>query len=533
MEEQDRQILEACRELQCSFYTPDLHSLEQLSRNELVEFLTRCLWLISPPTRAFISSYKLSTCASERFQTTTTLANSLMKFNVRGKFGYQTLLYGSTAELRQIFIAVYEKIPKEISTHLRQSLLRPAEKLLESGSVWILRFSSPWTWEKGLHWTSFHDRLDVFSIALLGTLRHDRALHNTEKALLRSSGFESQTSANVHATSSPILERRDSQSSYGQVNAEEVSCQPPTRTAQPSVDQTRLSEVLHILQKKQELLTKENDDITNKRLKTVSILKRLALNDFEVLDFLDSSVLKAELQSFFDSGSTRARTLEFDVQNSKQELLCQLKKVKNRELRAKQRLRGRFVSLLGQYQAIHSLFKRKTAIADKKERHLKAAGDSVGDMRFIARLIKDAIGNVQKQNDDIDKIHGENMAIQRELKWTSQTLHRISTRIDEVLFEEVDDRKGERACQLFGRLNATCMNSVEAMKHNSMIARQKVELIDLIEIGKQHQFAQQLNRIRKDLEMVLEDNRELSNSLSKRLPENHFVPLMQTSRAKS
>ncbi|KAK6033724.1 hypothetical protein OSTOST_00025, partial [Ostertagia ostertagi] len=158
-----------------------------------------------------------------------------------------------------------------------------------------------------------------------------------------------------------------------------------------------------------------------------------------------------------------------------------------------------------------------------QERHLKAARSSGDDTRFIVHLIKEAIGYVQKQYDETDKVHNENMAIQRELKWTTQTLHRVFSPIDEVLFEEVDDRRGECAYKLFGRLHTSCMNSMETIEQNGVISRLNVELVDMIEVGKQRQFAQQLHRIRKDLAIVSKDNEDLVHVLAERFPRNHSI----------
>ncbi|KAK6033726.1 hypothetical protein OSTOST_00027, partial [Ostertagia ostertagi] len=280
-----------------------LQSLRNVSSGDAMWFLRemetfnfRCLWLISPPSRAFISSCKLSPYASERFQMATALANSFLKYNVRGRFGYQTLLYGSTAELREVFIAVYEKIPKEISSHLRQFLLPLAEKFLESISVWILKFGYTMTWKNRLYRRQFHDGLDVFLIALsCGNL----VLHH---AGIGSSGsgylpFRSEQVSSDHVTSSsPAMKQRIPHTNDEREHGSKVAEEPlTTAAAQVSSDRTQLLDVLDVTRKTQKNLEKVEGNIRNCRSRTDSIWRSLAVKDREAHFLMDSSTSKAEL----------------------------------------------------------------------------------------------------------------------------------------------------------------------------------------------------------------------------------------------
>ncbi|VDO38705.1 unnamed protein product [Haemonchus placei] len=67
------------------------------------------------------------------------------------------------------------------------------------------------------------------------------------------------------------------------------------------------------------------------------------------------------------------------------------------------------------------------------------------------------------------------------------------------------------------------MSSVEAIEHKGITVRRNVEIVDLIEVVRQQQSAQQLYRLRSDLDMVSNDNKKLANSLDKRFPAERFT----------
>ncbi|XGW33885.1 hypothetical protein V3C99_017960 [Haemonchus contortus] len=247
-------------------------------------------------------------------------------------------------------------------------------------------------------------------------------------------------------------------------------------------------------------------------------------NELHTTDILNATERKQELLEnvCFRDNVNRSTGLEIDVQTCRQKLLLELETVKSYEWR-KLPLRIRSVKCLEKFKKIHCLMKRMAAIANEKERHIEVLRSSGRDIRFIVGLIKETTGNMQKQCAETDKLRDKNMAIQRKLKWTTQTIHRVFSPIDETLFEEIDDRRGELAYKLFGRFHSSCMSSVEAIERKGITVRRNVEIVDLIEVVRQQQSARQLYRIRCDLDMVSNDNKRLANSLDKRFTSSHSI----------
>ncbi|KAJ1353223.1 Coiled-coil domain-containing protein 22 [Parelaphostrongylus tenuis] len=145
-------------------------------------------------------------------------------------------------------------------------------------------------------------------------------------------------------------------------------------------------------------------------------------------------------------------------------------------------------------------------IAEEMTKRLENTRKRDVDRVLIVRRIMEMTASIQKQNEEINK---------RELKWLTQTLHRTFTTIEEALFKEVEDQKGEQAYKLFGKLHLSCMASVEAIERNGALVRQNEELIDLIEIEKQNRFDDQLKRIQADLDVIVMENKKLENVLAK------------------
>ncbi|EPB65085.1 hypothetical protein ANCCEY_15852, partial [Ancylostoma ceylanicum] len=57
------------------------------------------------------------------------------------------------------------------------------------------------------------------------------------------------------------------------------------------------------------------------------------------------------------------------------------------------------------------------------------------DRSLMIHRIMEMTGSIQKQDQEIKKVILENLGVQRELKWLTQTLHRTFNTIEESLFK--------------------------------------------------------------------------------------------------
>uniref|UniRef100_A0A915PC97 Coiled-coil domain-containing protein 22 homolog n=1 Tax=Meloidogyne floridensis TaxID=298350 RepID=A0A915PC97_9BILA len=116
MENVDQMILDSfANELNCSFSTTnEFKNLSDLGPNQIIEGVIRCLWKCNPSTITTIPSYKMPGNAVDRFKIATKIAQEIKSLGINdSQIGYQTLLYPNVFESRRIFLALFERLPKE------------------------------------------------------------------------------------------------------------------------------------------------------------------------------------------------------------------------------------------------------------------------------------------------------------------------------------------------------------------------------------------------------------------------------------
>ncbi|VDM63076.1 unnamed protein product, partial [Angiostrongylus costaricensis] len=123
----------------------------------------------------------------------------VMKHNVRGDFGYQTLLYGRTVEVRQVFIAVIEKLPKHLpSRDTEQSavsnLLFSVRAPIDCSLSWVPEFCRRLRMRReGRLWVPSDNEPDAFFFSSSGKPLWDALASNQSRLalanIIRSSEF--------------------------------------------------------------------------------------------------------------------------------------------------------------------------------------------------------------------------------------------------------------------------------------------------------------------------------------------------------
>lgn len=521
MEEVDEQILRVCEDLQCSFIGSDLASLDSMSRENVFEFLTRCLWLISPATKTSIPSYKLPPNIFQRFQSATVLANSLKAHNIGRNVGYQTLLYGSTAELRQIFISIAEKIPKQTFSQVKErDLLSSVRDLLSYESVWMPKYFRHLLWAGKPCWLQPDDKPDILSIASTSELAKsfDVAFSDSRDALISIIVCSESTSRFKRIRSKPSVAAKPR---IAQIKPPEGGVQKASEEDHTSVSifahkRNEIAEATSSTAVKQELINNLQTSITDGRSRNASIEESIVFKDCEVVALLTGeATIKEKLLAFVEGSKNNMKKLELEFHKCRDQLLHALEDLSAGNLHQEHRYHERFLKCRQKLNSVRAQIKRRSEMAEKKEAFLKKEKTNVLDRNTIIQLIKEYTANMRMLDNQIEKLAADNKSVQRELEWVTQTLYRSFSPIEETLFECAEDRKGERAYKLFGRLHAGCFSSIEAIRRNGVISRQNQELLDLIECEEQHQYGLQLERICEDLKDVVEENNRLEQSLIK------------------
>ncbi|XP_067909683.1 LOW QUALITY PROTEIN: coiled-coil domain-containing protein 22-like [Heterodontus francisci] len=111
MEEVDRILIRALAQTGCDI-SDDVDSIKQFSTELLVEAVVRCLRLIDPPLGNGIS-HLLPPGMSARFRIGMSLAQACQDLGYEGEIGYQTFLYSSEPESRNLLMFLVENLPRD------------------------------------------------------------------------------------------------------------------------------------------------------------------------------------------------------------------------------------------------------------------------------------------------------------------------------------------------------------------------------------------------------------------------------------
>ncbi|ELU08217.1 hypothetical protein CAPTEDRAFT_173272 [Capitella teleta] len=141
MEEVDGIIAHTLRSIGCDV-EDEVEAVAQFSTELVVEGVARCLRVINPDLDL---PYKLPPSMSARFRIGTSLASAVQDIGYRGEVGYQTFLYSSEADIRRVFIFLIEKLPKEASQGVEESLGASALLRKSISAELMRRISLPWT----------------------------------------------------------------------------------------------------------------------------------------------------------------------------------------------------------------------------------------------------------------------------------------------------------------------------------------------------------------------------------------------------
>ncbi|WKY15116.1 hypothetical protein Q1695_000545 [Nippostrongylus brasiliensis] len=512
LDEIDRQILQVCADTGCSFYRTDLVSLEQLTQDNIVEFLTRCLWLISPSSRATFPLHKSPFNALQRYKIASALADSFKASSVRRNFGYQSLLYGNAAELRQIFVELIEKIPKDTFSQLggQYVILRSLRGIQQKELRWMPEFCRNRSHRETHCWVQREDCPEAFSLASTTAFRDSREV-------LASIIVSSESSGPVKLTrmKPPTAARKRIPNVPCPAKSQEQNV-VISHDEQPDSDCTieLTAEILRATAEKQGVLEKMHVALEDSRAQCSSRKYMITKNE-GIVEFLTSTPERQAviLSKSDETDESLMRKAELKFQQSKEELHRKLKEGRTIQQEQRSEVHERYVKCREKLNDIRGQIEQRSQHAKKVKSHLERERTHVVDRGLIVRLIAETIAGMQKQDAEILKVFSDIKSVQRELKWVSQTLYRAFNPIEDVLFEDVEDRKGERAYKLFGRLHVSCLNSVEAIERNGALLRQNEELVDLVEAEQQRQFAQQLQRICRDAEDVIKENERLEELL--------------------
>ncbi|CAK5116462.1 unnamed protein product [Meloidogyne enterolobii] len=523
--------------------TKEFQNLSDLGPNQIIEGVIRCLWKCNPSTITTIPSYKMPGNAVDRFKIATKIAQEIKSLGINdSQIGYQTLLYPNVFESRRIFLALFERLPKE-KVVVDEMKRTPLEQLkFNVGEVIAKQLSEHWTPE----FCRFYD------LKRIGRFWHTRGEdtfgrndEKEEKSVLENLeppkiGEKPRLPPKPKFTAKPTTseEQKEIFSSAIPSTSDQVFTDNENLAEQISSKRSNLLESQNVLLRLQQQISQLTDQIQNKQ-------ETANLNDKRLLALLeegDAEENLEKLRSFVATAEERRLALEEKFMEAKAELLERLEN-------AKSVTKDNYPESYDQniITELEEEFERKKRIQAKllKELQKSSTSENNGIKSENRKKMLDKIleinAMVVKQNEQIRKTASSVQQIRREIVQLDGILDRTFTAVDRwigangnvfgsgisssmTLTQKENKQmviiRRQRAYKLLVKTHEQCALITSAIQTQGEMECQLDELTNKIELETQKGVDGQLERLLDDLMVIRAENRELERRIENEEEEN-------------
>ncbi|ETN70597.1 hypothetical protein NECAME_04877, partial [Necator americanus] len=197
----------------------------------------------------------------------------------------------------------------------------------------------------------------------------------------------------------------------------------------------RLAEILQGLAAKQEELMKIEDEILDYQQRNSGVKESFPSDSEKLMVFLENpEIMRAKILNFITESDVRLEKMEADFKESREKLLRDLEELQNQQSHQSSSSSEEMLKNSKKLEEMRTEIERNNCLAEKLRSRLEQISKKDLDRGLMIRRIMEMTGSIQKQDQEIQKVIMENLSVQRELKWLTQTLHRTFNTIEETLF---------------------------------------------------------------------------------------------------
>ncbi|KAB0799648.1 hypothetical protein PPYR_07528 [Photinus pyralis] len=553
MEEVDNIIIDALRNLSCNI-DENVKSLKEFTTEMVFSSMSHCLETILPDISLPGS---LPQSMSLRLKHATAIAEHIKGLGYRGDMGYQTILYCNEIEVRRVLMFLVERLPREthktvtdelgyvprlvkkIEETIRLNLEKPwvpcdllRQGVRDCGSVDLkLDFGhSPRLLSERIQVPNLQDEavteaLKHYWIHHLPDVSRQCAPHNLIPSLLYNdskfvgtvdfikSPENKETSLNVvdgveevpNAIVAPLVVNEvvghGEEDHFRDLHNElEDYKRKHEGLVKVYNDLEQESNKTKEMRNKKEQVLKESVAKIKTRSKTMAVLKN------------DDNLIK--LKSLVENGNKRLVELANHWNDIQTPLLKEYEQLQ-------QQMNTQKAKLLGEEQKLQNVKTKKAELlkelADKEklERQLLQECETLHkntNRSAYTRRILEIIGNIKKQNDDIDKILYDTKIVQKDINNLNGQLDRSFTLSDELIFRDAKrDEMSRKAYKLLATLHGDCGEVVQAVTNLGLVERECRNLQEQIDAELLRETGSKLERLNADIAAIKKENAELEN----------------------
>ncbi|KAL3981931.1 hypothetical protein ACH3XW_45075 [Acanthocheilonema viteae] len=545
----DGQIISTLRHLDPNFFDGFQEiptSVAELGIEIFYQAIVMLVWSCKPSTRKEIPSRLLPQNMSAKLRCVITVVDAVKSIGVRDPIDYHMLLYGRSKELRNILIGLMEKLPKDspvvISTEdpLRD-LIQSAIRGEEDKNGCLTQYSSAqkeaWALSTRVDFVGFCG--DIMSAlqfddwryhhkAFICSLLENNAMNNNRvqsyqsvrdeilkilqlKRFIINKGMKPQLKPKPVLP--PELQKKEKTKNEQEIN--EVS---KVDVEKSEMLNKLLNEVMaltaYVDRKKISKTKMQNDEVErllilrNKKFQEAEIDGRL-----EKLLGNPNAVLK--LENYVDGSNGRMQHL--------QNLWLKAKAEKDEEVK-----RARLTALSSDFTLPHCSQETsaqdikliENELADKKKtleklrKQVESREEKQINRSIYTKHIFDIVGNIGKQQNEINKIAVENFTLQKEIRSSAGKLERSFIVVEGKLYKDVQkDASMQKAYRLLMKIHGECSCVITGIDSAGQLEREIEELNDQIAIQHQKNTDEKLECIVNDWMEIKKENMTLEKLL--------------------
>ncbi|XP_003240049.1 coiled-coil domain-containing protein 22 [Acyrthosiphon pisum] len=487
-----------------------------------------CLQKIQPTINL---SFTIPRSMSARYQYGITVADACKKVGFKSDIGYQTILYGNIVDMRKILMFLIEKLPKEIENiieyrskrctilkELKKSLSTKRKPLnsslfpnysylsvpLETGVTvpGHKRNCTPAEWR---HFCINSLKYITEQPSDLKYLIPSLITHNT-KRLLNIYEFELRTTDDLSESrifKEEIEKNNSKQSSYLNPVVKNVSKDQVEKISKES-ESAYIEELISKNNELKNLTLKQHSTKINLMLKLEKLEKEIAVQE-KSLNIIDNPEVITKLKSKVDAAPDKIKRMgnkwsKYEIEQKL--ILSEL----NDELIKKRAKNIKLETVHGneklKLQNIFEDIQKKEDIIKICRNDLDSKPNYNSRSSYTQRILE-IISNIEKQKKEINKNLYDTKQVQKEINSLDGKVERCFISIDELMFKVAKKDDIIRKCyKLLAAIHSNSSSIITSVKQTGTIGREIKDLEEQIENENPHQATANVQKLRKDLELV-------------------------------
>ncbi|KAF2884096.1 hypothetical protein ILUMI_22064 [Ignelater luminosus] len=563
MEEVDNIIIDSLRNIHCDI-DDDINSLREFTADLVFTAIVCCLESITPGVKF---PHKLPPSMSLRLKLATNIAEHIKELGYRGDMGYQTILYCNEVETRRVLMFLVERLPRDTSKTTVSEELGYVPRLIKEIENRIkLSFEKPWVpncllkdgmrdcgntqlrqdfshgfplqteniripstqgnYSEALKKYWVHNLPDVTKQCnprnLIPSLLYKDSEFSINCLNLSQSLKVDEDIANIDVTTNTINETNvTTDVSLNGHPVEENAYENKIQCLLQYVNNNKSK--FKELQEKQKILEAKLAQVSDEKTKKETSLKEAIARvktKSKALTVLSNEENMIKLRNLVENGSKRLIELANQWNQVQTPLLTQ-----HHELQ--QNLSAQETKVINEQQKLQNLKEKNHQLStelkekDKLEQQLLQEYEKLSkntNRSAYTRRILEIIGNIKKQNEEIQKVLKDTKTIQKDINNLNGQLDRSFTLSDELIFRDAKrDEMARKAYKLLATLHTDCGEVVQAVTDLGLVERECRNLQEQVDAELAREISTKLERVNADLAEVKKETTALIKQMKEQL----------------